>query len=116
MDKVVSKVTALGVPGLVLLFAVNASGFAGGAAILTALVTIGPGGIVGGIATLGIICLIVEGLSEYGIDAIARNVVKALLDGGYSSDEILKKVEKYPISKTLKARIAEAVRRYDKEM
>ncbi|WP_181899267.1 hypothetical protein [Lachnotalea glycerini] len=37
MEKVISKVAALGVPGLVLLIAMGATGLAGGAAITTAL-------------------------------------------------------------------------------
>ena len=51
MDKIVSKVAALGVPGLVLVIAINATGLAGGAAITTALAALGPGGMKGGIAT-----------------------------------------------------------------
>lgn len=70
MDKLISKITALGVPGLVLLVAIHVSGFAGGAAIITALSALGPGGIVGGIATLGLIGLISHGLTEFGMDAI----------------------------------------------
>lgn len=37
MDKIVSKIAALGVPGLVLTVAIGATGLAGGAAITTAL-------------------------------------------------------------------------------
>lgn len=36
MDKVVSKIAALGVPGLVLMVAISATGLYGGAAITTA--------------------------------------------------------------------------------
>ena len=41
MDKIVSKIAALGVPGLVLTVAIGATGLAGGAAITTALAAIG---------------------------------------------------------------------------
>jgi len=58
MDKLVSKIAALGIPGLVLVTAIGATGLAGGAAITTALAALGPGGILGGIATLGIIAFI----------------------------------------------------------
>lgn len=44
MDKIVSKIVALGVPGLVLLLAIGATGYAGAAAITTALCAIGPFG------------------------------------------------------------------------
>ena len=63
MDKLVSKVAALGVPGLVLVVAIGATGFAGGAAITTALAALGPGGMIGGIATLGGLGLIPEGIA-----------------------------------------------------
>ena len=65
MDKLVSKIAALGIPGLVLVTAIGATGLAGGAAITTALAALGPGGILGGIATLGIIGLISEGIAQY---------------------------------------------------
>ena len=72
MDKIVSKIAALGVPGLVLTVAIGATGLAGGAAITTALAAIGPGGMIGGLVTLGVIGLISEGISKYGVDAIFR--------------------------------------------
>ena len=43
MDKLVSKIAALGIPGLVLVTAIGATGLAGGAAITTALAALGPG-------------------------------------------------------------------------
>jgi len=48
MDKIVSKIAALGVPGLVLLVAISATGLYGAAAITTALAALGPFGMVGG--------------------------------------------------------------------
>lgn len=42
MDKLVSKIAALGIPGLVLVTAIGATGLAGGAAITTALAALGP--------------------------------------------------------------------------
>ena len=68
MDKLVSKIAALGIPGLVLVTAIGATGLAGGAAITTALAALGPGGLLGGIATIGKIGLITEGISQYGED------------------------------------------------
>ncbi|MGO8433483.1 hypothetical protein, partial [Rhizobium johnstonii] len=66
MYKIVSKIAALGVPGLVLTVAIGATGLAGGAAITTALAAIGPGGMIGGLVKLGVIGLISEGISKYG--------------------------------------------------
>ena len=66
MDKIVSKIVALGVPGLVLFVALSATGYAGAAAITTALAAIGPFGILGGIASLGILALFSQAITEYG--------------------------------------------------
>ena len=112
MEKIVSKIAALGVPGLVLLVAVSTTGYAGGAAIITALAALGPGGIIGGIATLGVIGLITQGITEYGMEAIFCAVVKELLEQGESKGSILEKVEKYPISKSLKSRLREEINRF----
>ena len=76
LEKIVSKVAALGVPGLILLIAIAATGLTGAAAITAALAALGPGGILGCIATLGVIGLLTNGISEYGVNAIFTGVVK----------------------------------------
>ena len=54
MDKLVNKIVALGVPGLVLLIAMHLTGFAGAAALTAALASLGgPLGMLGGLAVLG---------------------------------------------------------------
>lgn len=102
MDKIVSKIAALGVPGLVLTVAIGATGLAGGAAITTALAAIGPGGMIGGLVTLGVIGLISEGISKYGVDAIFSAVVKELYRRGETKEQLKQKIKRYPISKDLK--------------
>ena len=82
IEKLIAKITALGVPGPVLPVAVNATGLAGGAAVVTALAALGPGGIIGGIACLGLIGMIAHGLTEYGMGAVSSTVVKELLEKG----------------------------------
>ena len=107
MEKLVSNVAGLGVPGLILVVAISATGLAGGAAITTALAAIGPGGMIGGIVTLGVIALLSEGLTEYGFDAIFTGVVKELYKRGENKASILRKIEKYPVSKGLKRKLKE---------
>ena len=102
LEKIVSKVAALGVPGLILLIAIAATGLTGAAAITAALAALGPGGILGGIATLGVIGLLTNGISEYGVNAIFTGVVKELYLRGESKESIKEKVSKYPVSKSLK--------------
>lgn len=99
MDKIVSKIAALGVPGLVLTVAIGATGLAGGAAITTALAAIGPGGMIGGLVTLGVIGLISEGISKYGVDAIFSAVVKELYRRGETKEQLKQKIKRYPISR-----------------
>lgn len=109
MDKVVSKIAALGVPGLVLTVAIGATGLAGGAAITTALAAVGPGGMIGGLVTLGVIGLISEGISKYGVDAIFSAVVKELYRRGETKEQLKQKIKRYPISKDLKRKLNEYI-------
>ena len=70
MAKIVDKIAALGVPGMVLLAAMAVSGFSGAAAITAALALLGgPLGMLGGIGLLGILGLIAMGLTKYGFGA-----------------------------------------------
>jgi hypothetical protein len=112
MDKIVEKIVALGVPGLILLTAIGATGLAGGAAITAALAALGPGGMLGGIATLGVIGLISEGIAEFGFDAIFTAVVKELYKRGETKESLLIKINKYPVSKGLKRKLKESLDKF----
>jgi len=106
LDKVVSKIVALGVPGLVLLVAMAASGWVGGAAIVTALAMLGgPLGMLGGIALLCVLALISNALAKYGFERIFEASVKRFHGKGMSNEEILRKVDRYPISKSIKLKL-----------
>lgn len=109
MDKIVPKVAALGVPGLIFVLAINATGFFGGAAITTALAALGPGGMKGGIFTLGFIGLVSEGITKFGIDAVFTEVVKELYKRGETKESIKLKVAKYPVSKDLKIKLYDSL-------
>ncbi len=114
MDKIVSKIAALGVPGLVLVVGIGATGLAGGAAITTALAALGPGGMIGGIITLGVIGLLSEGIAKYGFDAIFSDVVKELYSRGETEESIIEKIEKYPVSMDLKRRLKDEISKVNK--
>ena len=59
LDKIADKIAALGVPGLVLVIVMGTTGWAGAAALTTALAVLGgPLGMLGGIALLGVMLLI----------------------------------------------------------
>lgn len=107
MDKIVSSIAALGVPGLVLVVAIGATGYAGAAGLTAALAALGPGGMIGGLVTLGVIGLVSKGVSEFGFDAIFSAVVKELVKRGESVDAMAKKINGYPVSPNLKRRLNE---------
>lgn len=106
VDKVVDKIAAMGVPGLVLLVAMAATGWVGAAAVTTALAALGgPLGMLGGIAVLGVLGLISKGLTEYGFEKIFIATVDRLREEGTSKEDIKAKIEEYPISRELKLKI-----------
>lgn len=105
MERVVSKIAGMGVPGLVLLVAINATGLSGAAAITTALAAVGPGGMIGGVACLLAVALILDGLTEWGFDSLFAGVVRELYVNGETKDSIKYKISKYPISKKLKRKL-----------
>ena len=107
LDKAVSAIAFLGVPGLALLLAVSATGYAGAAALTTALAALGPGGMVGGIATLGAMGLISLWVSQFGFDSIFKGVVAELEKRGETAESIIDTIDGYPISKKLKCTLKE---------
>ena len=111
MDKIIDKIVALGVPGLILLVALNVVGFAGAAAITTALAVLGgPIGMLGGIALLGVLGLIAKAISDYGFERIYRGVVIRMKEQGYSLEQILRKIDGLLISRDLKAKLKDFIR------
>jgi hypothetical protein len=111
-DKVINTIAGLGVPGLVLLVAMAVSGWAGAAAMTTALAALGgPLGMLGGIALLGVLALISWAIAEYGFEKIAVAVIKELKRKGKKREGVLKEIESYPISRGMKLKILDAVNR-----
>lgn len=103
MDKAVSSIAAIGIPGLILIVAVSASGYAGAAALTTALAALGgPLGMIGGVGALLLASVIVKALSEFGMDSIFQAVVAQLIKQGETQEGLLKKIQHYPISRSLK--------------
>jgi hypothetical protein len=69
MDEVVKKVAALGLPGVILVITMAATGLTGAAAITAALAFLGgPAGMLGGIAVLGLTGLITDALTKVGLE------------------------------------------------
>lgn len=112
LDEIAAKIAAIGVPALILLLAINATGYVGAAAVTAALAALGPGGMVGGVITLLASGTIVNAVTKYGIDSVFNAVVKELLRRGETKQEIMNKIQKYPISKSQKLKIKEMVENY----
>jgi uncharacterized membrane protein len=114
MDKIVDKIAALGVPGLVLVVAMQVTGWAGAAALTAGLALLGgPFGMLGGIALLGVLALIAQGLATYGFEALFKAIVDELERKGESKFEIEREIESYPISQDLKQKIKDHLRSMD---
>jgi hypothetical protein len=107
MDKIVSQIAALGVPGLVLLFFMAISGYAGAAAITTALAALGgPFGMLGGIGVLILLAKISPAITEYGLENIAKGVVIKMKEYGKTKAGIISEINNFPlISTDLKKRL-----------
>lgn len=111
-EEIVRKISALGVPGLMLMMAVNATGLAGAAALTAALAALGPGGMIGGIVTLGFAGIIAESIAEFGFDRIYSAVVANLYAKGETKDSIRCKISRYPVSKKLKVKLLDELAHY----
>ena len=107
MDEIVSNIVGLGVPGLVLLLAVDATGMAGAAAVSAALVALGPGGMIGGAVSLVFAGLVARSIAEHGFEALYKEVVEDLMAQGETKESLLAKIDGYPLSAGLKATMRE---------
>ena len=106
LDRLVTRLVALGIPGLVLILVISTTGLAGGAAIVAALAVLGgPFGMWGGIALLGLLVLISQALAEYGFERLFVAVLKGLRQNGHTKEQILKAIDSYPISIGLKLKL-----------
>ena len=107
LDKIVDKIVALGVPGLVLVVAMALTGYAGAAALTAALAALGgPVGMLGGLGVLGLLALISKALSERGFKTVFKMVLKRLIAKGHSIEEIRVTVDGYWfISATMKTEL-----------
>lgn len=105
MNRLVEKLAAVGVPAIILIVAISASGLSGAAAITAGLAALGPGGMIGGIVFLAIAGIASEAITKYGFEAIFKAVLKELYKNGESKESIKNKIETYPITKSLKLKI-----------
>ena len=114
MDRVINLIVGMGVPGIILLIAIAATGLSGAAAITAALAALGPGGMVGGIGVLAVSGLISWALSEYGFEEIYKRVLRKMKeDKGLSERDIVEKIERAKISRGMKLKIIDYITNID---
>ena len=109
MEKLISDLLAIGGPSLLLKLMMDATGHRGAARLTTALSALGPGGMVGGLLVLAISGLATREFSETMISAAYCRVVQQLLADGESPEDVLEKIQGYPVSTTLKKRLENEV-------
>ena len=109
MDKIVRKIVALGLPGVVLLVTMATTGLTGAAAITTALAMLGPGGMLGGIAFLGVIGLASDSLSKYGLAEILKAVYLQRIKNGETKISLSSEINRLWISSDLKRELKEVL-------
>ncbi len=105
MDYLFSLLTAEGIPAGILHMALKATGLYGGARYTKALAALGPGGIIGGLVTLGIVQIASFVITESVIERIYICVIHQMYKDGTSLTEILSNVNSYNISDNLKEKL-----------
>lgn len=114
LDKVVSAIAALGVPGLVFVFTIavcGSAGLFGAAAVSTALCAIGPGGMIGGLISLGVISLLTLGIAQFGIGTILAECIVNFKNRGATKENLIHQIENYPLSSGLRYKLIRRVER-----
>jgi hypothetical protein len=109
MDEVVRKLAALGLPGVLLVVTMAATGLTGAAAITAALAALGgPFGMLGGIGLLGVATLLADALGRYSIDGILIGVYTERLRTE-SRESLCREIHDLPISDDLKHRLRDII-------
>ena len=114
-DKTAEIIAGFGIPGFVLVMLMAASPYFGAAAITSSLAALGPFGMLGGIATLGILAFISKALAEFGIDQLLRAVLVKLKENGTTPEKIREEIDNYPISEELKRKLREDIKNFCEE-
>ena len=109
LDDIGRKIASLGTPAIA--FAVAASiaggtGLAGGAVITTALAMLGgPLGMVGGLLSLGVLTIIADAVSKYGIEAVLGTTFQKRIEQGITVEQVYKEIDELWLSDEIKFKI-----------
>lgn len=104
MDEIAKKIAGLGLPGVILVITMAASGGVGGSIIAALAGLGGPFGIIGGIGILSLMTLVGEALAGYGIENILKSIY-AERSKTESVRFLLKEIKDLPITQELKLKL-----------
>ena len=89
LEKLISALVGLGVPGFILFVLVTSGGLTGAASSTAALAALGPGGMVGGLVTAGVLGLVAAAVAEYGMLHVLSAVIAGFLKAATSKADLL---------------------------
>jgi|GEM_PF-1908725 Uncharacterized protein conserved in archaea len=109
LDELAHKIALIGLPALAFVVAcsiASSAGLAGGAVVVAALAMLGgPVGLVGGLLTLGLLTLIADAVSKYGLNSVLLESFKARRERGISMEQIHSEIDSLWISDELKYKL-----------
>lgn len=119
LDELAHKIALIGLPALAFVVAASiasSAGLAGGAVVVAALAMLGgPIGLVGGLLTLGLLTLIADGVSKYGLNTLLLESFKARRERGISVEQIHAEIDSLWISDELKYKLKTQLATPEKE-
>ena len=115
LDKIAEVIAGFGVPGLVLVMFITTSSWSGAAAITSSLAALGPFGMLGGIAAMGVLSFISRALTKYGFEKVFSALLIKLKEDGRTSEDIRSEINVYPISDELKRKLEEFIEEFYEE-
>jgi hypothetical protein len=109
-EKIIEEVVGLGVPGITLLILITISPYAGGAAIVWALSTLGPGGMIGGIISLPVLYYFGRWSAKNGTEQTVKLIAKEAKKQGLDKEEIIENIQnKKVMPKWVKEKVIEQI-------